>query len=451
MFIDEVKVTFIAWKGWEWCISWRREKCIPNGWPYGWNGWKWWDIILRANPNENTLWEFRHKKVIKAEIGIKWDTQELAWAMWSDKIIEVPVWTLIKDEEMNLIYDLSTPWESYVLCRWGRWGYGNAHFASSTRQAPSFAELWDVGEQKTVNLELKLVADIGIIGMPNAGKSTLIKSITNVKPKIADYPFTTIIPNLWVLEHKWKSLVLEDVPWLIEWASEWKWLGHSFLKHIERTEVILHLLDLNGLDDIVGNYKTIRNELEKYSENLANKEEILVLSKADLFDDEMIDYIKKDLKAKLKHTWDIFVISAPAFKWTEELKDFLIDKYAHKVAVEEAPEESQKMKIYDLKDARDVNSYKITDLWDMKFEVIGERIEQIARMTNMQNFEATMRVYDVMKKVSIIKKIEHILNTTYKEQTQLRYFEWEDSTEDIIPKVYIAWRCFPLDRVLFWN
>jgi hypothetical protein len=164
----------------------------------------------------------------------------------------------------------------------------------------------------------------------------------------------------------------------------------------------------------------------------------------------MAEFIRKDVKDKLKLKWKVFIISAPIFKWVEELKDFLINKYAIETPVEEAPSDAAKMKIYDLKESHDVNDYRIIDLWDMKFELVWERIEQIARMTNMQNFEATMRVYDVMKKISVIKKIEHILNTKYKEQTELRYFEWDDQ-EDIIPKVYISWRCFPLDRVLFWN
>lgn len=451
MFADEVKVTFIAWKWWSWSVSWRREKCIPKGWPYGWNWGKWWDIILRANPNENTLSVFRHKKVIRAKSWEDWWIRELSWAWSNDVIIEVPVGTLIKDENWKLMHDLSNPWEIYVLCRWWRWWFGNSHFATSTRQAPAFAELGDVWEEKTVNLELKLVADIGIIWLPNAGKSTLIKSITNVKPKIASYPFTTIIPNLWVLDHKWKSLVLEDVPGLIEWASDGKWLGHSFLKHIERTKVLLHLIDLNWLDSIVENYKIIRNELGKYNKELLKKEEIIVLSKWDLFDKEMTKFILKELKWKLKSPNPIFVISGPAFIGTEELKDFLIEKYAVNKELVVEDNKSQ-IKIYDLKEEKDINMYKINDLGNMNFELIWDRIEQVVRMTDMKNYEAVMRVYDIMKKIGIIKKIEHILNTKYKEDMSLRYFEWDDSI-DIIPKVYISGRAFALDKVLFdkWN
>lgn len=449
MFIDEVKVKFKAWKWWDWIVSWRREKYIPKWWPYGWNGGKWWDIILRANPNENTLWEFRHKKLIKATSWENGGQRDLAWAAAPDVIINVPVWTLIKDEEWILIYDLNKPWESFVICKWWRWWYGNAHFASSTRQAPAFAELWDIWEEKTVNLELKLVADIWIIWLPNAWKSTFIKSVTNVKPKIASYPFTTIIPNLWVLEYKWKSLILEDVPGLIEWASEGKWLGHSFLKHIERTRVLVHLLDLNWLDNIVDNYKIIRKELEKFNKELIKKEEVIVLTKADLFDDEMIDFIKKDVKTKLKSKNPIFIISAPSMKGIPELRDYLIEKFAQEKEIILDESVDEKVKIYDLKEEKDINSYKIIDLWNMNFEVKWERIEQIARMTNMANFEAVMRVYDIMNKQWIMKKIQSILNKKYKEELSLGYFEWVEWDIDIKPNVMIAGRSFPLDKILF--
>lgn len=450
MFIDEVKVKFKAWKWWDGIVSWRREKYIPKWWPYGWNGGKGWDIILRANPNENTLWEFRHKKLIKAGAWENWWQRDLSWAAAPDVIIDVPVGTLIKDEEWKLIYDLSNIWESYILCKWWRWWYGNAHFASSTRQAPAFAELWDIWEEKTVNLELKLVADIWIIGLPNAWKSTFIKSVTNVKPKIASYPFTTIIPNLWVLEYKWKSLILEDVPGLIEWASEGKWLWHNFLKHIERTRVLVHLLDLNWLDDIVDNYKIIRNELEIFNKELTKKEEVIVLTKADLFDNEMIDFIKKDIKTRLKSKNPIFIISAPSMKWIPELRDYLIEKFAEEKPEIKEEEINSWLKVYDLKNEKDINSYKVIDLWNMNFDVKWERIEQIARMTNMGNFEAVMRVYDIMQKQWIMKKIQQILNTKYKENLSMWYFEWlSEAVTDIKPNVNIAWKSFPLDKILF--
>ncbi|EKE27022.1 MAG: GTPase ObgE [uncultured bacterium (gcode 4)] len=447
MFIDEVKIKLRAWKWWDWIVSWRREKCIPNWWPFWGNWWKWADIILQANPNINTLIDFRHKKLIKAENGEKWWLQERAWIGWVDLVINVPVWTIVRDASTwEFIYDLSKNWERLLICRWWRWGYWNSHFATSTRQAPKFAELWDIWEEIEVNLELKLVADIWIIWLPNAWKSTLIKTITNVKPKIASYPFTTIIPNLWVMEHKWKSLVIEDVPWLIKWASHWKWLWLNFLKHIERTRVLLHLLDLQELDKIIENYNDIRNELKIFSEDLASKKEIVVLSKSDLFDKEMIDYIIKEFKAKTKIK-DIFVISAPANIWIEVLKDYLVDKFANDEEIEITQEKQETVKFYDLKD--EMKDFEIIDNWNLQFEVKWERIEQIVRMTDMKNLEAVLRVYDVMTKMWITKKIDSIIRVKYEKEVQYFLFE-NEKWDDIFPKVVISGRVFTLDK-LFLN
>ena len=192
----------------------------------------------------NTLSDFRHKNVLKAQNGEDGGTKEMHGAKGEDLVVKVPVGTIVTDAETGeLIVDLTQEGETYPLCQGGRGGFGNAHFPSSVRQAPAFAEMGDIGEEKKVKLELKLVADIGIIGLPNAGKSTLIQSVTNVRPKIADYPFTTLVPNLGVMEHKGQNLILEDVPGLIPGASEGKGLGIQFLKHIERTHVLLHLLD----------------------------------------------------------------------------------------------------------------------------------------------------------------------------------------------------------------
>lgn len=306
MFIDEVEIKVISGKWWDGIVSWRREKYIPKWWPRWWDGWRWWNVFLQTTANLNTLSEYRHKKVLKAENWERWWTNTCHWANAPDLILKVPVGTIVRNLETNdIIVDLDKNNTKYLIARWWRWGYGNAHFCSSVRQAPAFAELWDVEEERDLLLELKLVADVWIIGIPSSWKSTFIWNVTNVKPKIWDYPFTTITPNLWVLEHKWKSLVLEDVPWLIPWASSWKWLWIEFLKHIERTGVLLHLLDLYRLDKVFEDYEKIREELEIFGEsssfegeNLKDKEEVVVLSKADLLDEEMKDLILKEFKKK---------------------------------------------------------------------------------------------------------------------------------------------------------
>lgn len=451
MFIDEVIVTFAAWKWWDWIVSWRREKYIPKWWPWGWDGWDGWNVILVASDNLNTLGDFRNKKVIKAQTWERWWTQDLHGKNWEDVIIKVPVGTVITDAfSWELIYDLSKKWESIVLCKWWKWWFWNSHFISSTRQAPNFAEQWDVWEEKTVKLELKLVADIWLVWFPNAGKSTLIKTLTNVKPKIAPYPFTTLIPNLWVMEHKWRNLVIEDVPGLIEWASDGKGLGVTFLKHIERTRIILHLLDCNELDKIVDNYKSIRKELEKFSKELAQKEEIIILTKTDLLDKEMLDYLIKEISKKLK--WKkIFTISAAWYIWIPELKDFLVENFSTEKEIETKTDTKKSVKIYDLKNTDSPKDYKIVDNWDLTFRVTGERIEQIVRMTDYRYPEGIMRVYDVMEKMWILTKINSLVERKYKDQISKFYFEDEESEEgqNTTPKVLIGTQVFDLDKVMF--
>lgn len=292
MFIDEVQIKVIAGKGGDGLVSWRREKYIPKGGPWGGDGGRGGDVYLLSDDNINTLSEYRHKKVLVAENGQGGNPNLMHGADGEDLILLVPVGTLVRNATTNdLLFDMSEKFMKVCVAHGGRGGYGNAHFTSSTRQAPAFAELGDTPEERDLFLELKLVADIGIIGIPSAGKSTLISKLSNVKPKIGDYPFTTLTPNLGVLEHKGKSLVIEDVPGLIPGASEGKGLGIEFLKHIERTGVILHLLDLYRLDKVFSDYTDIRKELGLFSQELQDKEEIIVFSKGDLLDSEMKDHI----------------------------------------------------------------------------------------------------------------------------------------------------------------
>ena len=211
-------------------------------------------------------------------------------------------------EDGTVICDLSRPGQEFLICEGGRGGFGNAHFPSSTRQAPNFAELGDKGETREVKMELKLVADVGLVGLPNAGKSTVIQSLTNVKPKIANYAFTTLVPNLGVMEWKSRSLVIEDVPGLIEGASEGKGLGFQFLKHIDRCRIIIHLLDASvGEEALVENYNVIRKELENWSKEMAEKEELIVFSKKDIIDAEQLEEMKKYFEKKTKKKVNLMI------------------------------------------------------------------------------------------------------------------------------------------------
>lgn len=449
MFVDEVKIKVVAWKWWDGLVSWRREKCIPNGGPRGWDGGNGGTVILRTNPNINTLSEYRHKKVLRAQEGEKGGLKLMHGADAPDLYLDVPVWTLVKDAETGeLIVDLSEKWKNYPIVYGGRGWFGNAHFTSSTRQAPWFAEVWDIGEENEIILELKLVADIGIIGIPSSWKSSLISVITSVKPKIGDYPFTTLVPNLGVMEHKGKSLVIEDVPGLIKGASEWKGLWIQFLKHIERTRVLVHLLDLSRLDKIFEDYDDIRNELGLFSEDLVKKEEIILFSKADLLDEEMRQYITSEFVKKYKPK-KYFIISSATSYGIEAIKDFFVDN----VVIEkiEVNEEEQKVeRVYDLREYEDPKNYFVEYEWDYVFRVRGKRIEQIVRMTNFANKESVMRVIDVLDKIGAMKKIQSQLDKVLKEnEVNTDYYFEGNEDKEVEPKVIIWERVISLAKLMY--
>ena len=451
MFIDEVKLKLISWKWWDGIVSWRREKYIPKWWPWWWDWGKWWDVYIETDSNLNTLSDYRHKKVIKADSWESWWTNQMHWSDAQDLILRVPVWTIVKDADTwEVIADLDEENLRLLILKWWKWGFWNSHFCSSTRQAPAFAELWDEAQERNISLELKLVADIWIIWVPSAWKSSLISGITNVKPKIWDYPFTTLVPNLWVLEHKWKNLVLEDVPWLIPWAHEWKWLWINFLKHIERTWVLLHLLDLYKMDQIFQDYEDIRKELEYFSPELAKKEEIIWLSKADLLDSEMKKFILWEFKKRYPNK-KVFIISSATWEWVEELKDYFIDNFAKQSEETDLKEKNIKIiSLFDDDSDKDARNTVLKYLWNYEFEATWNRIEQIVRMTDFLNPEAVSRVIDILEKIWIMKKIESKLNKISEEEKldNSSFFEWNDS-ELISPKLFIAWREISLDKLRY--
>ncbi len=452
MFIDEVKIKLIAWRWGDGLVSWRREKYIPKWGPRWWDGGNGGHVYLQTDHNLNTLSDFRHKKVLRAEDGEKWLDNCQHGLNGEDLIIKVPVGTIVRDAEtQEMISDLDSDNMKLLITRWGRWGFWNAHFTSSTRQAPAFAELGDIGEERDIQLELKLVADIGIIGIPSAGKSTLISVLTSVKPKIGDYPFTTLVPNLGVMEHKGKSLVLEDVPGLIEWASQGKWLWIQFLKHIERTKVLLHLLDCYRLDKIFEDYEVIRNELKLFSAELDKKEEVIILSKADLLDEEMKKFLLGEFKKKYKKK-KIFLISSATSEGLADLKDFLVDSYSSFEEKNTGDNKEEKMVIYDLRNQEDDDpkNYKIFEEGNLVFTIKWKRIEQMVRMTNFDNREAVMRIYDILEKIGAIKKIQKKVSEYYTENeiTNDFYFEWNEE-EKVTPIVLIAGREITLDKLLY--
>ena len=291
-FIDEVKITVISGHGGPGAVTFRREKSIPFGGPDGGDGGSGGSVYFIADEGVNTLIDFRGKKVFKAEDGEPGAGRQLNGKSGEDQILKVPVGTIIRDADTGaVIADLTAHDQKVLIAEGGNGGRGNLNFKSSTNQAPRIAQPGLPGVELNIELELKLLADLALVGLPNAGKSTLISAISAARPKIADYPFTTLEPNLGVVSFGERSFVVADIPGLIEDASEGKGLGIKFLKHIERTKALVHLVDVSWcLDEYEAfeQYVTVRTELEKYSENLAYKRELVCLTKIDAMTEEEI-------------------------------------------------------------------------------------------------------------------------------------------------------------------
>ncbi len=323
MFIDEVKIWVKAGNGGHGCVSFRREKFLAKGGPDGGNGGRGGDIIFESCTDVDTLLDFSGNQHWKAQNGMPGEGSNKYGADGDDLVLRVPVGTLIFDTDINMqIKDLDKPGMRVVVCKGGRGGKGNREFVSSTNQVPRIAQDGALGQERNLRLELKLIADVGMVGLPNAGKSTLVSMCTKARPKIANYPFTTLSPVLGIVELSgYRRFLIADIPGLIEGASQGAGLGHDFLKHIERTGVILHILDILPLDgsDPAQNYRNIRKELESYSPELAKKREVIVANKIDLSEDgSEIEKLKKDLGRD-----DIFSISAATGEGITQLSEEL--------------------------------------------------------------------------------------------------------------------------------
>ena len=298
MFVDYAVIEAQAGRGGDGAVTFRREKYVPKGGPSGGNGGNGGNIIIQADRNLHTLLDFRYKKKYESSKGENGGSSLKDGKNGQDVIIKVPVGTLIKDAETEKqLFDLNEESQKVFLARGGRGGKGNSKFATSTNQTPRFAEPGKPGEFKKVILELKLIADVGLVGFPNAGKSTLISKISSARPKIADYPFTTLEPNLGIVKYKdFQSFTVADIPGIIEGASEGKGLGHQFLRHIERTRIILFLIDITS-EDYRKDFNILQNELKKYSPKLVQIKKVIALSKSDLADSKKI---KEASTAKFK-------------------------------------------------------------------------------------------------------------------------------------------------------
>lgn len=419
MFCDELKLKLVAGKGGDGCVSFRREKFVPKGGPNGGDGGFGGDVIIKVNPHLNTLSNLANKKTYKAQNGVPGKGKNMHGKNADNLYLEVPLGTIIYNQDKSeLLADLNKANKEYVVTKGGKGGMGNARFVSSTHQAPRFAEKGEPGEEKEVILELKMVADIGLIGLPSAGKSTLISVISNAKPKIAAYHFTTLVPNLGVVNmqdfggSKEQSFVVADIPGLIEGASEGKGLGHQFLKHISRTKVLIHVIDAS-LEGTKENFQTINKELKKFSPELMERPQIIAINKSDLLSEEELQSKVKELK-KITKKQEIFTISAIQKLGLKELL-FAALKQVEKIKEEELEDQDTIVEIDEeaipvLQPHLEQNQFTLEQISKEDghkiFHISGKRIEQLVIMTDTRNPEGLERIYHFFNRMGIQRSIE---------------------------------------------
>ncbi len=444
MFVDTAKVKLQAGKGGDGAVSFRHEIYIPKGGPDGGDGGRGGSIIFRADKDTNTLIDFRFNPELKAENGKNGSGQRSAGRGGKDLIVEVPVGTVVRKDGV-VMADLATDGQEAVIAKGGDGGFGNAHFKSSVRQTPMIAEVGEPGDEFEAALELKLIADVGLVGLPNAGKSTFLSVVSNARPEIADYPFTTLTPQLGVATVDDQDILIADIPGLIEGAADGKGLGHDFLRHVDRTAALLHLVDVYN-DDAGEAYQVIRKELERYSD-LRDRPEIVALTKCEGVDQDIIDMQIASI-LRVNPDAEVYAISSAAKQGiTEVLRELVRIKREAKsqptapdsfemddravtnsasarswssdssggrgsesLDEESAPPTESEaghvvtLPVISLSSAQLSNAWKVEKLEDgdeVKFIVTGPKIEKFARRTDLNNYASVNRLRDIMKKLGI--------------------------------------------------
>ncbi|GHT43176.1 GTPase Obg [Endomicrobiia bacterium] len=399
MFIDKVSIFLAGGRGGDGCISFRREKYVPYGGPNGGNGGKGGDIYFEGDLHKTTLLDLSYKPKFNAPNGEQGLSSNKFGGYGKDLIIKIPLGTLIfKNDE--LFADIKIVGERILVVKGGRGGRGNASFKTGKHTAPRIAEKGEPGETAEVNLELRLIADVGFVGLPNAGKSTLLSQISAAKPKIADYPFTTLTPNLGVVNYNGKHFVAADIPGIIEGAHEGKGLGFEFLRHIRRTKVLVHLIDVSGFDDKnpYENYKVINNELKKYSKHLTKKHIVIALNKVDLFEAQKhIKKFKKHLKTK-----KLFEISAATGEGIGTLLEETVKMLEKPIPFN--PEEE--IEIIPIKKYVYEPEFKVNIDKNGFFVVTGTKVEKLTEMTKFGENEALRRYQNILKKMGLEIELE---------------------------------------------
>ncbi len=424
MFIDEVKMKLVAGKGGDGCTSFRREKYVPMGGPDGGSGGKGGDIVFEVDKNLATLIDLKYKKILKAEKGENGRGKNMRGKNADDIVIKVPPGTTIYDDDTGLVIaDLTKDKERVIAASGGRGGRGNTAFATHEKPAPSFSELGEPGEIRYIKCELKVIADVGLVGMPSVGKSTLLASVSEAKPKIAAYHFTTLNPNLGVVTLKdQRTFVLADLPGMIEGASEGVGLGTKFLKHASRTRILAHVIDMAATEgrDPIEDYEIIRKEIVSYNESLAKKKEIIVANKKDMPNfDENLQRFKEKYPDK-----EIFAISAVTHDGLEPLLIHLrdvLDEIKEEDIYDE--DEYESTIVYRFQNEKPYTITKEEGIWVLK----GEEIEKLFKMTRFTEDEAVVRFARKLKGMGIDDELERLGAKPGDEVQILDYiFEWKE-------------------------
>lgn len=399
-FLDKTRIRIISGRGGNGMVAWRREKYVDKGGPAGGDGGKGGDVYLIADENMSTLMDFKYKSVFKADGGENGSIKNMHGKCAKDLYIKVPVGTVVRDLKTgNAIADLTEHEQQVLVAKGGRGGRGNARFATAQKRAPQFCEPGEPGIERELELELKLIADVGLLGMPNAGKSTLISRISSAKPKIADYPFTTLVPNLGVVRKRsGDGYVVADIPGLIEGASEGVGLGHDFLRHVERCRFLVHLVDTTA-ESPMDNYNIINSELAKHSDKLANLYQIVALNKIDSVDEERKQELVEEFS---KVTNNVFVISAVTGENIDKLVDFMsikvdeIEKTVSDVVI------SEDLEAYN----NDDSSYDIYKVAKDTFVVDGGKIKRLASVTDARNTEQILRLQNILTGMGVFEELK---------------------------------------------
>lgn len=419
MFVDYTKIIIKSGDGGNGAVSFRREKYVASGGPDGGDGGKGGDIYFVVDPDSNTLINFRYNKKYKAENGQNGSGSRCYGKSGEDLYVKVPRGTVVRDVETGkLIADLSKEGQTELILPGGRGGKGNCHFATSTRQAPRFAQDGEKGLEKEVILELKLLADVGLIGFPSVGKSTILSRVTSARPKIAEYHFTTLEPNLGVVKTEFgDSFVIADIPGIIEGASEGIGLGLRFLRHIERTRLLLHVIDASASEgrNPVEDFKTINTELKKYSEKLSERKQIIVANKADVIQDEKL-YKELEKLAK-QNNIEIFKISAVTGEGLKEL--FAYVSKILKTLPKEELEEAEEKKVYTLKEEAEGFDVRKED---GMYIVDGPAIQKIMSRANLEDNES---LYYFQKSIRFLGVEDRLKTMGVKEGDTVKFIDWE--------------------------